>query len=158
MGVLRYQLQSLFTNILFISALSSWFVAQVIKALIVIIQGRWRSAGDIMTTLAWRTGGMPSSHASMVSGLTTAVAIKDGISSDLFVVMLFMALVIIRDALGVRRSSGLQARTLNQMGQYLADTDDYEYQPLKEVLGHKPMEVVVGCLLGIIIASALAFL
>jgi acid phosphatase family membrane protein YuiD len=63
-----------------------------------------------------------------------------------------------RDALGVRRSSGIQARTLNLLGRHLADKSGFEYHPVKEVHGHAPLEVVIGALLGVFIAAAYAYL
>jgi len=68
------------------------------------------------------------------------------------------ALVIIRDALGVRRSSGIQARVLNLLGRQTSEKLKIEFHPVKEVNGHSPLEVVVGTLLGITIAAAFSFL
>jgi acid phosphatase family membrane protein YuiD len=76
----------------------------------------------------------------------------------MFVVTLFFALIIMRDAMGVRRSSGLQARALNSLGRQLAEKEGIEYHPVKEVHGHTPMEVIVGALLGLFIAAAYEFL
>ncbi|GHV87657.1 hypothetical protein AGMMS50267_00170 [Spirochaetia bacterium] len=111
-----------------------------------------------METLVWRTGGMPSSHSALVSSMSTSAAINEGIGSNLFIVTLFFALIIMRDAVGVRRSSGLQARALNSLGRQLSEDSSVEYHPVKEVHGHTPMEVVLGALLGIFIAAAYAFL
>jgi acid phosphatase family membrane protein YuiD len=63
-----------------------------------------------------------------------------------------------RDAMGVRRASGIQARTLNLLGRHLAENIKIEYHPMKEVHGHAPLEVVIGALLGIFIAAAYAYL
>jgi acid phosphatase family membrane protein YuiD len=63
-----------------------------------------------------------------------------------------------RDAMGVRRSSGLQARSLNTFGKTIAEKLDIEFKPVKEIHGHKPLEVAVGALLGVFIAAAYAFL
>jgi acid phosphatase family membrane protein YuiD len=101
---------------------------------------------------------MPSSHASLVAAMATSVAFREGISSNLFIVTFFLALIVMRDAMGVRRSSGIQARTLNLLGRQLADTVDIDYHPIKEVHGHAPLEVVIGAFLGIFIAAAYAYL
>jgi acid phosphatase family membrane protein YuiD len=101
---------------------------------------------------------MPSSHAALVSSMAASVAIQEGLSSNLFVVAFFSALIVMRDALGVRRSSGLQARNLNSLGRQLAEKLNIEYHPVKEVQGHAPLEVVIGTLLGIFIAAAYAYL
>jgi acid phosphatase family membrane protein YuiD len=63
-----------------------------------------------------------------------------------------------RDAMGVRRSSGIQARTLNLLGRQLVESVRIEYHPIKEVHGHAPLEVVIGAFLGIFIAAAYAYL
>jgi acid phosphatase family membrane protein YuiD len=153
-------LQGLFDNTIFISALTSWFLAQLIKASIQLIKrsGQKQRGAEIIETLAWRTGGMPSSHSALVAAMATAAGFKDGIQSDIFVVCFFLALIVMRDALGVRRSSGLQARALNHLGRRLAEKGGFEFHPVKEVNGHTPMEVVVGLFLGVFIASALALL
>jgi acid phosphatase family membrane protein YuiD len=69
-----------------------------------------------------------------------------------------MSLVVLRDAMGVRRSSGLQARNLNLIGKFLSDENDFDYRYLKEVSGHTPLEVVVGTLLGVFISCAYQYL
>jgi acid phosphatase family membrane protein YuiD len=128
------------------------------KAVIILLKGRKSSGRDVFETIAWRTGGMPSSHASLVSSMATSVAFREGLHSNLFVVTLFVALIIMREAMGVRRSSGIQARTLNLLGRQLAENIKIEYHPMKEVHGHAPLEVVIGALLGIFIAAAYAYL
>jgi acid phosphatase family membrane protein YuiD len=128
------------------------------KTVIVLLKGRRNSGREVLETIAWRTGGMPSSHASLVSSMTTSVAFWEGINSNLFIVTLFFSLIVMRDAMGVRRSSGIQARTLNLLGRQLAENVKIDYHPVKEVHGHAPLEVVVGALLGIFIAAAYAYL
>jgi len=67
-------------------------------------------------------------------------------------------MVVMRDAMGVRRASGLQARTLNILGRHTADKVGIEFHPVKEIQGHGPLEVIVGGLLGIFISAAYAWL
>ena len=112
----------------------------------------------MLEVLIWRTGGMPSSHSAMVAALAASIAFNEGLASNLFVITLMFALVIIRDALGVRRSSGVQARVLNWLGRQASEKLKIEYHPVKEVNGHSPLEVAVGVFLGIIIAAAFSFL
>lgn len=145
-----------FENIIFLSAVSSWFFAQLIKAIIVLLDSRKRSMREIIITFIWRTGGMPSSHAALVSGMTCAVAFCEGVDSNLFVVSFFIALIIMRDAMGVRRSSGIQGRVLNILGRKMSERFSMDFHPVKEVQGHAPLEVVLGALLGIFIATAVA--
>jgi acid phosphatase family membrane protein YuiD len=151
-------LRAFFENPIFLSCVSSWFSAQLMKAVIVLLKGRRRSSREILETIAWRTGGMPSSHASLVASMATSVAFWEGIGSNLFIVTLFFALIVMRDAMGVRRASGIQARTLNLLGRQLAENVKIDYHSIKEVHGHAPLEVVIGALLGIFIAAAYAYL
>ena len=101
---------------------------------------------------------MPSSHAAVVTALTTSVAFVEGIASNLFVFSFWFMLIVMRDALGVRRSAGLQARALNNLGRQTAETQGFIFHPVKEIQGHSPLEVIVGSLLGIFIAAGFALL
>ncbi|WP_245534830.1 divergent PAP2 family protein [Treponema primitia] len=123
-----------------------------------LLKTKKRNGRELLETIIWRTGGMPSSHASMVSAMTTSIAIIEGVRSNLFAVSFFMSLIVMRDAMGVRRSSGMQAKSLNNLGHSMEDRLGIEYHAVKEVQGHAPLEVVVGALLGIFIAAAYAFL
>jgi acid phosphatase family membrane protein YuiD len=152
------QVKAFVENPIFLSAVTSWFLAQLVKAIIALLRAKRRSSRELLETIAWRTGGMPSSHAALVSSMTTSIAIGEGIHSNLFVLSLFLALIVIRDSMGVRRSSGIQARTLNNLGRNIADRLKLDFHPVKEVLGHTPLEVVIGTLLGIFIAAAYAYL
>jgi acid phosphatase family membrane protein YuiD len=151
-------LKAFFENPIFLSAISSWFFSQLLKAVVAILRSPKRSGREILATIAWRTGGMPSSHAALVSAMTTTVAFKEGVNSNLFVVSFWITVIVMRDAMGVRRSSGIQSRALNLLGRNVAEHFGGEYHPVKEVHGHTPLEVVVGTLLGIFMAAAYIFL
>ena len=88
----------------FLSAFFSWLVAQVLKSCIMLARNRPRTAKEILLNIFWSTGGMPSSHSAVVSSLATSAAFEEGVTSTLFFVTLFYALLTFRDALGVRRS------------------------------------------------------
>ena len=88
------------------------------------------------------SGGMPSSHSSFVSCMSTMIGLKYGFSSDLFAVAVVVSLIIMYDASGVRQAVGKQATILNQL---------IEEEKLKELMGHTPKQVFFGGLLGIII-------
>jgi acid phosphatase family membrane protein YuiD len=152
------QVKSFIENPIFLSAVSSLFLAQLLKAVIIVLRGKKRTRRELIETIIWRTGGMPSSHAALVCSMAASVAFKEGIQSNLFTITSFFAMIIMRDAVGVRRSSGIQARTLNSLGRQLSENSKIEYHPVKEVHGHEPLEVVLGALLGIFIAAAYAFL
>jgi acid phosphatase family membrane protein YuiD len=130
----------------------------LVKAAVTLFRKRWNSFRDILKTLFWHTGGMPSSHAAVVSSMAVTAAFSEGLSSSLFGVCVFFAMVVMRDAMGVRRATGLQARSLNQLGREVSEKLGIDFHPVKEIQGHDPLEVVVGALLGIFIAAAFAWL
>ena len=147
-------LTRIFENPVFLSALSSWFLAQILKSFIMLFRNRPRTAREILANLFWTTGGMPSSHSAVVSALATSAGFVEGPDSTLFFVTVFYALLTFRDALGVRRSTGAQARALNQLLRDLAPRFRIRARPVKEVHGHTMSEVFVGGLLGFFIAVA----
>lgn len=138
----------------FLSAFFSWFIAQLLKAIIVLLTRSHRSSKELLVTFAWATGGMPSSHACMVTALATAIGFTQGIDSSLFIAMLCFAILTIRDALGVRRAAGTQARVINYLSAQLELRQGIPAHPVKEVHGHTMSEVSVGVILGFFIAVA----
>lgn len=145
---------SLLLNPVFLACISSWFCAQFIKTVISVLYGRIHSLGELIESLIWKTGGLPSSHSALVASLATVIAFRNGIDSDIFVLTFCFFMVTIRDAVGVRRSSGIQARKINEIGKILNEKNIVEYTTIKEVNGHTPMEVTLGCLLGFFIGLA----
>jgi len=144
----------LFGNPVFLSAVFSLLVAQFIKAIVNLFRYRSRSLREVLVTFLWKTGGMPSSHSALAVSIATAIAFTEGVDTSIFILAFFFALVVIRDAMGVRRSSGIQAKTLNQVGKELNSRFGIAFRPVKEVQGHSPAQVVVGALLGFFIALA----
>lgn len=142
----------------FLSAFFSWFIAQLLKTIIDTTRNRSRSSGDVVSTMFWKTGGMPSSHAALVTSLATSIGFAAGVGTPLFSLSLFYGILIIRDALGVRRSAGIQARALNALSRELNKKLGTEYLPVREVLGHTPAEVAVGAGLGFFIGLAFSLL
>ncbi len=142
----------LFSNPIFLSAFFSLMVAQLIKALIALAKARKEEDfKEAMIIFFWRTGGMPSSHSAVALAISTATLLSEGYS-NLFILSLFISLMVVRDALGVRRSSGLQSKALNKLGLELEEKSVVKYDPVKEVHGHTLPEVLAGSLLGISIA------
>jgi uncharacterized protein len=144
----------LFSNDIFLSAVFSLLIAQFIKSIVLIFKARAKSFRDVIATFLWKTGGMPSSHSALAISIAASIAIVDGPNTSLFILALFFALVVIRDAMGVRRAAGLQAKALNQLGKELASKLGIAFHPVREVHGHSPSEVIVGGLLGFFIALA----
>jgi len=101
------------------------------------------------------TGGMPSSHAASVASLATAVGLQTGFDSPLFAVAAFFSLIVMYDAAGIRRAAGRQARVLNRMIDDLKVHQVVEGEALRELLGHTPVEVLVGTAYGIALALLL---
>lgn len=155
----REQMHLFFRNQVLLSCIFSWFGAQFLKTAINLIYGRIHSLGELFEMMIWRTGGMPSSHSALVTSLCTTIGFKDGIHSDIFILSLCFFLVVIRDAFGVRRSSGIQTKKLNEIGRELDEKKLLDhYETMKEVNGHTPMEVLCGCILGFFIALAFSLL
>ncbi|MDP8267311.1 MAG: divergent PAP2 family protein [Candidatus Tenebribacter davisii] len=100
------------------------------------------------------TGNMPSSHTSSVVSLTTAIGINEGIQSSLFALSVVFAVVVMYDATGVRRAAGKQASVLNKIVDNIKKREGYVILEgnLKELLGHTPLEVFGGAVLGVIVA------
>ncbi len=99
------------------------------------------------------TGGMPSSHSASVAALSTAVGLHQGFATPLFGVTLYFSLIVMYDAAGLRRAAGRQATLLNRLIEENWEHREVEAHRLMELLGHTPLEVLVGALLGV--ASAL---
>ncbi len=146
-------------NPILLAGIFSWLGAQFLKAAINLIYGRIHSFGELLEVMIWRTGGMPSSHSALVTSLCVTIAFRHGLHSDLFIFSLCFFLVVIRDAFGVRRSSGIQAKKINQLGKELKNKDVIDnYKVIKEVDGHTPMEVLCGCLFGFFVALSFSLL
>ncbi len=141
-------------NPIFLSAFSSWFIAQLLKSCIALLRNRPHTAKEILLNIFWATGGMPSSHSALVASLATSIGFVEGADSPLFFVTLFYALLTFRDAFGVRRAAGHQARAINQIIKYLAKHSTIRIKTVKEIHGHTVSEVFVGAILGFFIAVA----
>jgi uncharacterized protein len=153
-----HQFVSLLHNSVFLAAISSWVISQFLKTVITLFSSKNTTFRELLSLLIWKTGGMPSSHSALVASVSTTIGFKSGIDSDLFVFSCCFALVVIRDSVGVRRSSGQQAKALNELGAKLSQRLKYQFKPVKEIQGHRPMEVLAGILLGFFIGVAFSTL
>ena len=99
-----------------------------------------------------RLGGMPSSHSAAVSAVATSIGVECGFGSPIFAVAFCMAVIVMIDAQTVRRAAGQQARLVNQIVDELFKTHRFPQHKLAELLGHTRLEVLLGMLLGIVIA------
>ena len=115
----------------------------------------WMLYGQADFTRLVGTGGMPSAHSASVTALTVAVGMEAGWTSTMFGAVAFFSLVIMYDATGIRRAAGRQAQILNRMLDELKDYHKLEPVRLKELLGHTPLEVILGAAYGAFIAGLL---
>lgn len=140
--------KSAFQNEVLIAAIFGWFIAQIIKFLIVIIEDRRINFERLVGS-----GGMPSAHSSFMMALTTSVAINEGPGSVAFAICFVVSFVVMYDATGVRRAAGEQATLLNQLVENLGrEKLQVTGERLKELIGHTHMQVIAGAILGIAIA------
>ena len=130
-------------------ALLAWAIAQVLKVCLTSLRGRRLD----LRVLA-ETGGMPSSHSAIVAALTTSVGRLNGVTSDTFAIALIFSIVVMYDAQGVRRAAGRQAAVLNRLVDDLMAQRGLQETRLRELLGHTPVEVLVGAALGIAVGLA----
>lgn len=138
-------LKEIINNQALITALISWFIAQLIKVILTLITSK-----KFDFTRFVGSGGMPSSHSSFITALTTSIGFLKGFQTPEFAICACLALVVMYDAAGVRRSAGEQAKILNKIiaewgHENIKDTG----KKLKELLGHSPIEVIAGAILGI---------
>ena len=141
-----------FQNSIFVSAALGWLIAQVLKTLIHFIINK-----KFLMERMVGSGGMPSSHSSTVCAMAAAAGMEYGGGSFEFAVTVMLAIIVMYDAMGVRRETGKQGRGLNEMLEIFLNMGN-EISPeakLKELVGHTPLQVLMGAILGIIIAVAI---
>lgn len=141
-------ISELLSNHMLMCALISYFTAQVFKILICLVRDR-----KLNLRLIIASGGMPSSHASTVMALCISSARIYGLNSPYFAITAVLASVVMYDAAGVRRAAGEHARVLNRLLLDLTSGDPVLAETsLKELIGHTPLQVLMGAILGIVIA------
>ncbi|NLE92128.1 MAG: divergent PAP2 family protein [Elusimicrobia bacterium] len=140
-------IRQLFANKIFMTTISAWIVAQTIKVTVGVVR-------EHRIDFRWfvGTGGMPSSHAAGASCLAAAVGFAYRFDSVFFALAAAFALVVMFDAQGVRRAAGKQARILNKIMEDIYWQGKIDEVRLRELVGHTPLEVIAGCLLGVLIA------
>lgn len=136
-------LHQLFANQVLWIALFACGLAQAIKLSLALLQSKRMDLKVLV-----QTGGMPSSHAALVTALAVGVGIEEGWDSLLFAATVVFALIVMYDAAGVRQAAGKQAQVLNRLVKHTFDDKDHDEPYLKELLGHTPFQVLMGSLLG----------
>ncbi len=147
-------------NYILVCAILSWLIAQILKT---IIDGIKKNKVSVERLVG--AGGMPSSHTSTVISALIAVGRTEGVKSTFFAIMFILSAIVIYDAMGVRRAAGMHAKELNKINNIFSELTkkdksivknkaQYEFKLLKEFLGHTPLEVFGGAIVGVIIAFA----
>jgi len=141
-----------FTNPVGVSTMLGWFLGQLLKAPIEYLRHkRWN------WTLLLSAGGMPSSHSSLMTAVTTSIGLNAGWDSPIFALALAITGIVVYDATGVRRQAGFHAERINQIARellHLKRLEESQISYLREIIGHTPGEAVAGVFLGALIAIA----
>jgi acid phosphatase family membrane protein YuiD len=132
-------------------AVSAFFIAQLIKMII-----EFKKLKKVSLALLVSSGGMPSSHTAFVTAMCTAIGMSCGFDSAFFAVSAVLSLIVMYDAAGVRRAAGNQAAAINMLIANLENPNIALDKKLKELLGHSPVEVAAGLLLGVCTALILS--
>ena len=137
----------LLANRLLINGIIAWACAQILKTFIHAGINRkfdWhRLFGD---------GGMPSGHSATVTSMAVTAAYEYGVGSSVFAIMAMLATIVMKDAMGVRLETGKQAKIINEITNLLDPVEPFSQDHLKEFVGHTPLQVFFGALLGVCIA------
>jgi len=140
---------AVFQNKALMAGLIAWLLAQIIKMPLDYLYSRkWNWA------LLLTTGGMPSSHSSLLTATSLGIGLYHGFDSPVFAIAVAITMVVVYDAAGVRRQAGIHAQRINVLFSELLHGHMLNEKDLREVLGHTPLEVIGGILLGFIVAIA----
>ncbi len=142
--------QDFFNNSILIATLIGWMLAQVIKIPLEYVRTK-----QLNWALILSTGGMPSSHTAVVSGLAMGIGLWEGFDTPLFAISFVLAMVVVYDATGIRRQAGQHAQLINAIINDLAaghPIKEQQQKELKELLGHSWIEAIGGIAWGMLIA------
>jgi acid phosphatase family membrane protein YuiD len=138
---------NILSNYVLITTLIAWILAQLLKL-----------PADFVKSHKWHwslflsAGGMPSSHSALISSTTLGIGLFQGFGSPLFALALAIGMIVVYDATGIRQQAGKHAQKINQMMEALFQGHPISDTTLKEVLGHTPIEAVMGVVLGSTVA------
>jgi uncharacterized protein len=144
---MREFFREIYRNKILMTTISAWLIAQMVKVVIGVFR---KKRFDFRLFIG--SGGMPSAHAAGASCLATSVGLKCGFDSVYFALCFAFAIVVMFDAQGVRRSTGKQAGILNKIMDDIYWQGKIQEMRLRELIGHTPVEVIMGLFLGIVIA------
>ena len=141
------QVEQLFQNRILGVAITSWFIAQLLKVIFTLWQDH-----KLDWSKMWASGGMPSSHSAFVMSLAISIGQVHGYDSSYFAIAAVLSFIVMYDAANVRLEAGKQAAVINQIIEAIADPNLNPEQRLKEILGHTPLQVFAGGVLGFAVA------
>ena len=142
----------IFGNRIIQAAALAWAIAQGLKVILTLIISRRFDASRM-----FGSGGMPSSHSAMTCAMLMVIGFTEGFSSAVFALAFCFSGVVMYDAAGVRRSTGKNAAVINRLLERLAsDGLSFDEEHLKELVGHTPIQVLAGALLGILVGTLMA--
>ena len=139
-----------------LSAGACWGVAQILKS----ITGVFKVKKFTLTEFFFGTGGMPSSHTAAVMGLLTACGLKFGLDSGYFAISFILAMIVVRDAMGMRRQVGEHSKALNLIFKEIIESENPEHaeKAVIELAGHTPLQVFAGAAVGIAVALLMSLI
>ena len=143
-------LHQIISNRILIAGLVGWAIAQALKTITYLVVNK-----SISFERMFGDGGMPSGHSATVTAVALCTGFECGFNTPVFAVAAIMAIVIMHDAMGVRLETGKQAKAINDMMEFMQKIGGKELtnkEKLKELVGHTPLQVIAGCMLGIIVA------
>ena len=155
-------LNELLANRVLIAGITGWATAQVIKAILYAILNR-----DFSIERLFGDGGMPSGHSATVSAMAMMSLLHYGVGSFEFAISTMLAIIVMHDAMGVRLETGKQAEIINELTELFEEIANdfnneetwqkkfekvFSEEKLKEYVGHTPIQVIAGCILGLLIA------
>ena len=145
---------TLIHNTVLVAAVMGWFIAQVLKTIIHLLMNKKLDLERLTGS-----GGMPSSHSATVCAMCASAFMEYGAGSFEFAIAFILAAIVMYDARGVRRETGIQAQILNEMIEFFNQMGEKvsREKKLKELVGHTPLQVLIGGILGIIIGVVVGF-
>ena len=148
-------IKELFYNYWLASVVAGWIIAQILK----VFTGVFRQREFSFRAMFFGNGGMPSSHTASVAALATSIAVTEGLGSIAFAIAALLAIVVMNDALGVRREAGKHSEALNKiMGERAKEKKEEPLDLFRELLGHTPLQVFFGLITGIVVAILMSFI
>jgi len=140
-------LMDILRNRVVIAALAGWLIGQTLKfPLEYLLNKRWDWG------IIFSAGGLPSSHSSTVTAVALSIGFQEGFDTAIFALSAAIGMIVIYDATGVRRQAGIHAERINEIMRDFIESRHFQQKDLKEMLGHTPIEVIAGVVLGVLIS------